>query len=73
MAIAAVTFESVPAYFRAYFRDKWQWNNGICADCNEPWIHADNDDHGGHEYKCRNNHTIWISYPVIRRSTKKWK
>jgi hypothetical protein len=49
----------------AYRHEKFLWNNGICAQYNEPWVHFDNDSQSGRGYKCRDA-TIWISWPVDR-------
>ena len=53
----------------AYNHEKREWNNGICAQYNEPWEHFDNDSQGGRGYKCRDIY-IWISWPVDRNRTK---
>ena len=50
----------------AIVHERKLWNNGICAEYNEPWVHFDNDSQGGRGYKCRDRH-IWISWPVDRK------
>lgn len=46
---------------------KW-WNNGRCPECNNVWVHFDNDSQGGRGYTCRGcGQYIWISWPVDRR------
>jgi hypothetical protein len=47
----------------AYRSEKKTWNNGICAQYNEPWVQFDTDSQGGRGYKCRDQHA-WISWPV---------
>jgi len=49
-----------------YTMERRAWNNGICAEYGEPWVHFDNDSQGGRGYKCRDK-TVWISYPFIDR------
>jgi len=50
----------------AALHERKLWNNGICAEYNEPWVHFDNDSQGGRGYKCRDR-SIWISWPVDRK------
>jgi hypothetical protein len=53
------------------FRERKEWNNGICPHCkNGNWKSFDTDSSGATGYKCENcNSYTWISW---ESSTKKF-
>jgi len=52
--------------FLAWFFERMQWNDGICGNCNNPWVYFDTDSQGGRGYKCKNcGNVVWISWPFI--------
>jgi hypothetical protein len=53
---------AVPVAWAMDIRD---WNGGVCRKCAGGWLHFDNDSQGGHGYKCKGGHTVWISYPWV--------
>ena len=44
--------------------DGAQWNHGRCKHCGAKWKRFATDSQGGHGYKCRNDHTVWITWGV---------
>lgn len=50
--------------------EKRDYNKGICKICGEELKFFDTDSQGGRGYICPNNHTVWVSYPLIDRNKK---
>ena len=46
-----------------YFREKKDFNNGICPRCGKPLRHFDDDSQGGQGWYCDNcGYHTWISW-----------
>lgn len=48
---------------RCYFKEKKDFNNGVCPNCGKPLKHFDNDSQGGQGWCCYDcKYFTWISW-----------